>query len=98
MRKLTITIPIVVMLITIAARAQQTDPAQQPTPKPPSPRLTFADKAKLYLQKLGASIDPSKSTADMIVSNYSDPKGGKVTVVVTNDRRKNLVGFYVYNF
>jgi hypothetical protein len=100
MRKLTITIPIVVMLITIAARAQQTDPAQQPTPKPkpPAPKLTFADKAKLYLQKLGASIDASKSTADMIVSNYSDPKGGKVTVVVTNDRRKNLVGFYIYNF
>jgi hypothetical protein len=34
----------------------------------------------------------------MIVSNYSDPKGGKTTVVVTNDRRKNLVGFYIYNF
>ena len=100
MRKLIVTLPVVVMLITGAAVAQQADPAQQPAPKPkpPAPKLTFADKAKLYLQKLGASIDPSKSTADMVVSNYSDPKGGKVTVVVTNDRRKSLVGFYIYNF
>lgn len=102
MRKLIITVPIVVVLITGAALAQQADPAQQPPqaakPKPPAPRLTFADKTKLYLQKLGASVDPAKSTADMVVSNYSDPKGGKTTVVVTNDRRKNLVGFYIYNF
>ena len=100
MRKLIVTVPVVVMLITGAALAQQADPAQTPTPKPkpPAPKLTFAEKAKLYLQKLGASIDPSKSTADMIVSSYSDPKGGKVTVVITNDRRKNLVGFYIYNF
>ncbi|MEN3332773.1 MAG: hypothetical protein V7641_2138 [Blastocatellia bacterium] len=88
------------MLIAGAVCAQQADPAQAqpPKPKPPAPKLTFAEKAKLYLQKLGASIDPSKSSADMVVSNYSDPKGGKLTVVVTNDRRKNLVGFYIYNF
>jgi hypothetical protein len=100
MRKLIVTVPVVVMLIVGAVCAQQTDPAQVPTPKPkpPAPKLTFAEKAKLYLQKLGASIDPSKSTADMVVSNYNDPKGGKMTVVVTNDRRKNLVGFYIYNF
>ncbi|HKP14297.1 MAG TPA: hypothetical protein VJZ91_19410 [Blastocatellia bacterium] len=99
MRKLIVTVPVVMMLIS-AAYAQQGDPAQPPAPKPkpPAPRLTFADKTKLFLQKLGASVDPSKSTADMVVSNYSDPKGGKTTVVVTNDRRKNLVGFYIYNF
>jgi len=87
------------MLITGAVSAQ-TDPAQAqpPKPKPPAPKLSFAEKTKLYLQKLGASIDPAKSNADMVVSNYNDPKGGKTTIVITNDRRKNLVGFYVYNF
>lgn len=101
MRKLIVTVPLVMMLIAAAVSAQQTDPAQPaaPKPKPPAPKpMTFAEKTKLFLQKLGASVDPSKSTADMIVSNYSDPKGGKTTVVVTNDRRKNLVGFYIYNF
>jgi hypothetical protein len=103
MRRLIAIVPVVVMLITGAVWAQQADPAQPgqaqpPKPKPPAPKLTFAEKAKLYLQKLGASIDPAKSTTDMVVSNYSDPKGGKTTVVVTNDRRKNLIGFYIYNF
>jgi hypothetical protein len=100
MRKLIAIVPVVIMLVTGAVCAQQADPAQvqPPKPKPPAPRLTFAEKAKLYLQKLGASIDSSKSTADMVVSNYSDPKGGKTTVVITNDRRKNFVGFYIYNF
>lgn len=100
MRKLIVMLPIAVMLVAGAARAQQADPAQAtaPKPKPPAPKLTFAEKTKLFLQKLGASIDPSKSTTDMVVSNYNDPKGGKITVVITNDRRKNLVGFYIYNF
>jgi hypothetical protein len=100
MRKLIVTLPLAVMLMAGAARAQQADPAQPPAPKPkpPAPKLTFAEKTRLFLQKLGASVDPSKSTADMVVSNYSDPKGGKTTVVVTNDRRKSLVGFYIYNF
>ena len=100
MRKRLLTVSVFVMLITGAVRAQQADPTQTPAPKPKPvvPKLTFAEKTKLYLQKLGASIDPAKSTTDLVVSNYSDPKGGKTTVVITNDRRKNLVGFYVYNF
>jgi hypothetical protein len=100
MRKRILIVSVFVMLITGAVYAQQADPAQPPAtkPKPVVPKLTFAEKTKLYLQKLGASIDPAKSTTDMVVSNYSDPKGGKLTVVITNDRRKNLVGFYVYNF
>jgi len=100
MRRRILTVSVFVMLITGAAYAQQADPTQPPAakPKPVVPKLTFADRTKLYLQKLGASIDPAKSATDMVVSNYSDPKGGKTTVVVTNDRRKNLVGFYVYNF
>jgi hypothetical protein len=101
MRKLIVTVPVLMMLLAAAVFAQQPDPAQTtaPKPKPPAPKpMTFAEKTKLFVQKLGAGVDPAKSTADMIVSNYSDPKGGKTTVVVTNDRRKNLVGFYIYNF
>lgn len=100
MRRLIATVPIVVALVTGQALPQQTDPAQVPPPKvaKPAPKLTFADKTKQYLQKIGATIDPSKSDANMVVSNYADPKGGKTTIVITNDKRKNLVGFYVYNF
>jgi hypothetical protein len=100
MRRLFATVPIAVALITGQALPQQTDPAQTPPPKvaKPVPKLTFADKTKQYLQVIGATIDPSKSAADMVVSNFNDPKGGKTTIVITNDKRKNLVGFYVYNF
>jgi len=101
MRKFIVAVPVLVILLAAAAFAQQPDPAQTaaPKPKPIAPRpMTFAEKTKLFVQKLGATVDPAKSTADMVVSNYSDPKGGKTTVVVTNDRRKNLVGFYIYNF
>ena len=99
--KMIAAVPLALLMTGFAVRGQQADPAQQPAPKvakPPAPRLTFGDKTKLYLQKLGASIDANRSTADMVVSTYNDPKGGKITVVVTNDRRKNLVGFYIYNF
>jgi hypothetical protein len=41
----------------------------------------------------GSTIDDSKSTVDMVVSNYPDAKGGKVTIVLVNDRRRNLLGF-----
>jgi hypothetical protein len=102
MRKnLIATVPIALALIAGAAFAQQADPAQtQPpkTAKAPAPRLTFADRTKQHLQQLGATVEPSKSSPDMIVSNFPDQKGGKTTVVIVNDRRKNLVGFYIYNF
>ena len=98
MRRLIVTIPVVILLIAGAAMAQDnTQPSPAPK-KPPAPKLTFAEKTKLYLQKLNASIDTTKSSADMVVSNYSDPKGGRTTIVITNDRRKSLIGFYVYNF
>jgi hypothetical protein len=32
------------------------------------------------------------------LGNYPDAKGGKVTIVLVNDRRRNLLGFYIYNF
>ena len=31
------------------------------------------------------------------VSSHPDPKG-KITIVLVNDRRRNLIGFYIYNF
>jgi hypothetical protein len=92
------TIAIWVVLVGGAAFAQ--DPAQVQPPKvpKPAPKLTFSDRIKQYLQKNGSSVDETKSTADMVVSNYSEGKGGKVTIVLVNDRRRNLLGFYIYNF
>src|ERR1051325_9173231 len=87
MNRLIATVPIAVALITGQALPQQADPAQTQPPKvvKPAPKLTFADKTKQALQLVGATIDPSKSAADMVVSNYYDPKGGKTTIVITND-------------
>jgi len=34
----------------------------------------------------------------MIVSNYSYRRDDKTTIVMVNDSRKNLLGFYIYNF
>ncbi|MEK6321697.1 MAG: YbjN domain-containing protein [Acidobacteriota bacterium] len=93
-------VPIALALIAGQLFAQQVDPAQTPPPKVarPAPRLTFADRIKQYLQRIGSTADESKSTPDMVVSNYPEPKGGKVTIVLVNDRRRNLLGFYIYNF
>lgn len=100
-KKLIATVPLALAIFACSGFAQQPDPAQTQPPKvvkPPAPKLTFADKTKQYLQQLGASVEAAKSTPDMIVSNYPDLKGGKTTVVIVNDRRKNLIGFYIYNF
>ncbi|MGA9768134.1 MAG: YbjN domain-containing protein [Blastocatellia bacterium] len=99
-KKIVVAIPVALAIVASHAFAQQTEQPQTQPPKvvKPAPRLTFADKIKQYLQQLGATIDPSKSTPDMVVSNYPDQKGGKTTVVIVNDRRKNLVGLYIYNF
>jgi hypothetical protein len=98
-KRLIATIPIALAL-AVQGFAQQPEPAQVEPPKVvrPAPRLTFADRVKQFLQQIGGTVDAGKSTADMVVSNYFDPKGGKTTVVIVNDRRKNLVGFYIYNF
>jgi hypothetical protein len=50
------------------------------------------------MQRLGYSIDESKSKPEMIVSNYTDAKRGKVTIVMVYDKRKEVVDFYIYNF
>ena len=94
-------IVLAVSVLPGVALAQQTDPLQGGPPKvapKPAPKLTFTDRMKAYLQRTGATIDDSKSTPDMVVSNYPDAKGGKVTIVLVNDRRRNLLGFYIYNF
>jgi hypothetical protein len=94
-------IPIAILLIGGFALAQQTDPTQTGPPKvvkPAPPKLNFTDRMRAYLQRTGSTIDESKSTPDMVVSNYPDAKGGKVTIVLVNDRRRNLLGFYIYNF
>ncbi len=94
------TIAMALTWISGSALAQQTDPAQVGPPKvaKPAPKLTFTERMKQNLQRTGASIDEGKSTPDMVVSNYPDAKGGKITVVLVNDRRRNMLGFYIYNF
>ena len=92
---------VLVMLAVIVgnAFAQQTGTEQTQPPKPkPVVRLTFAERMKQYLQRTGSTIDEVKSGPDMVVSNYPDVKGNKLTIVLVNDRRKNLLGFYIYNF
>jgi hypothetical protein len=86
-------------LLAGPAVAQQADPTQAP-PKvaKPTPRLTFAERMRQYLQRTGSAIDESKSSTEMIVSTSADARGGKVTIVLVNDRRRNLLGFYIYNF
>lgn len=93
-------VPLAIALLWGLAPAQQADPGQAEPPKvaKPAPRLTFSDRMKQFLRGSGATIDGSKSTPDMVVSNYPDAKGGKVTIVLVNDRRRNLVGFYIYSF
>src|SRR6266404_3731982 len=87
--------------VSTGAFAQQSNAPQEPPPKaakPTPPRLSFAERIKQYLIRVGGTVDESKSTPDMIVSNSANLRGGKVTIVVVNDHRRNLLGFYVYNY
>ena len=93
-------VSIVLALAAGQLLAQQVDPAPTQPPKVPrpAPKLTFADRVKQSLQRVGATADDSKSAPDMVVSNYTEGRGGKITIVLVNDRRRNLMGFYIYNF
>ncbi|HLG14057.1 MAG TPA: hypothetical protein VJH03_05935 [Blastocatellia bacterium] len=87
----------------LAGQGVQQPPSQQPPIVPGAPRpaprpLTFAETMRKYLKRLGASVDEDRTKPEMVVSNYPDPKGNKTTIVITNDRRKNLLGLYIYNF
>ena len=91
-----------VVLLSLADRiaAQQTDPAPPPTatkPAPPKPK-PLIEQVRQFVLRAGATIDTVKSTATMIVSNLPDAKGGKTNIVMIHDRRKNFLGFYLYNF
>jgi hypothetical protein len=77
-------------------QAQSQEPAAQ-RPRP-APRLTLMESIRRYLPRVGATIDEAKSSPDLIVSNYTHPRGGKIVVVIQNKRDKNLLGLYIYNF
>jgi hypothetical protein len=68
-------------------------PAQQPKPAQP-----LIDTLRQYLRRVGATVDEARSKADVLVSKYAYPKGDSTTIVLVNDRRKNLLGFYIYDF
>ena len=93
------TVLVSLSVLATGAFARQANPAQESPPKvaKPAPR-TFAERIKQYLIRVGGTVDESKSTGDMIVSNSANLRGGKVTIVIVNDHRRNLLGFYVYNF
>jgi hypothetical protein len=95
-RVLIISLPVVIAVAAIEAMAQQ--PEQQAQAPAPRPRATFAERMKQQVRRVGGTVDQTKSTGDMVVSNVSDGKGGKLTIVIVNDARKSLVGFYIYNF
>jgi len=98
MTKALVTIALALMIISASVVARQTAQEQTQPPKPRPRPLTFAERMKQYLARTGATVDETKSAPDMIVSNSADAKGGKITVVLVNDRRRNLLGFYIYNF
>lgn len=89
-------LPVVIATAAIAAAADAR--AQQAEAPAPRPRATFAERMKQQVKRVGGTVDQTKSTNDMIVSNVPDGKGSKLTIVVTNDTRKSLIGFYIYGF
>lgn len=92
-KKLMAAVPLALALVAAQALAHGIQP--QPEPQAQSKLM---DTVKRYVKLAGASIDDSKSSASMIVSNYSHRRDDKTTIVIVNDSRKNLLGFYVYNF
>ena len=70
----------------------------QPRVSRPAVKASFADTIKRFVLGAGATVDTTRTTTDRVVSNYPDPKGGKTTIVIVNDRRRSQIGFYIYNF
>lgn len=101
-RRQTFIAPILVFVLcgVTSAAPQQADPgAQQPPARPAVPKpKPLIDQIKQYVARAGATIDATKSTATMVVSNLPDAKGGKTNIVIVHDKRKNFLGFYIYNF
>ncbi|HYL97833.1 MAG TPA: hypothetical protein VEZ90_02675 [Blastocatellia bacterium] len=61
-------------------------------------RVSPIETVKHYLQRLGRPIDAERSKANLVVSSYIDEKKGKVDIVIAYDQKKDLVGFYIYDF
>ena len=78
-------------------QAPQQQAPEQPKAPRPAPKLSTMDTVRHHLQRFGATVDETKSQADMVVSGYTNEKG-KVKIVIVNDRRKELLQFYVYDF
>jgi hypothetical protein len=70
----------------------------EPLPKQPNTTSKPFNSIREYLRDLGAVINETTTTSDMIVSNYSVTNGARVTIVVFVDLRKKQLGFYIYNF
>jgi hypothetical protein len=105
MKRIEIALAVVVVILArsvsggcFGQQPAQTDPGQIGTPKPPQRPVTFTQRMKQLLSRTGATIDDSRGGPELVVSIYPDQKGGKTTIVLVNDRRRNLLGFYVYNF
>lgn len=84
-----------IALLAVPASSQET---QQPAVQRPAPRLTQIETIKRFLPRVGAVVDQAKSSGDLIVSNYTHPRGTKITLVIQHKRDKSLLGFYIYNF
>ena len=98
-RNLILTLPVVLLVASGQAYAQDAAPAQSAQPgASPRAKLAFADRIKQHVGRLGGTVDKTKSTGDMVVSTLPDQRGGRLTIVISNDQRKSLVGFYIYNF
>ncbi|HMG37011.1 MAG TPA: hypothetical protein VKM94_23980 [Blastocatellia bacterium] len=98
MRSKAVVSALVIAFAATCAQAQQPDPLQTTPPKPAPKPLTFPQRIRQLLSRTPSTFDDARGTPDMVVSNYLDPKGGKTTIVIVNDRRRNLIGFYIYNF
>jgi len=90
--------PSSVSLASSGQAESQTKSSEQTKTAHPAPKPSAIESVRRYLQKLGEPIDTAKSTADMVVSSYTDAKNEKVTIVIVHDKKKDLLGLYVYNF
>jgi hypothetical protein len=78
--RLLITAPLALALVTGPATARPAEPQTPPRVTRPAPRPSFAESTRRNLQRIGATVDDSKSTPDMVVSGYLDEKGAKTTI------------------
>jgi len=82
---------------TVSAQNETTQTEKPKVTKPAAPK-PLIESLKPYVVLAGATIDESKSTATMLVSNHPDSKGSKTNVVILHDKKKGFLGFYIYNF